>query len=176
MIDTKSVGNLIAEQRKARGLTQNELGDRLSVSFQAVSKWERGETLPDTAILLDLAEVLGTTVDSILSGGKAAINYKGKISMSDMIQGLNCLKKMGELLGKDNLLYRSAISGINEKMNTEIDGAFTDEYIFEVFVAEVTIQNIMNGAYVDLTDVKNSFKHERLKNIVCDYAAKYGIK
>lgn len=176
MIDTKSVGNMIAVQRKARGLTQNELGDRLSVSFQAVSKWERGETLPDTAILLDLAEVLGTTVDSILSGGKAAINYKGKISMSDMIQGLNCLKKMGELLGKDNLLYRSAISGINEKMNTEIDGAFTDEYIFEVFVAEVTIQNIMNGAYVDLTDVKNSFKHERLKNIVCDYAAKYGIK
>ena len=176
MIDSKNVGNMIAELRKTKGLTQNELGERLSVSFQAVSKWERGETLPDTAILLDLADVLETTVDSILSGGKAAINYKGKISMSDMIRGLTCLKKMGELLGKDNLLYRSAINGINEKMNTDIDGAFTDDYIFEVFVAEVTIQNIMNGAYVDLTDVKNSFKHERLKNIVCDYAAKYGIK
>ena len=58
MIDIKSVGNMIAEQRKAKGLTQNELGERLSVSFQAVSKWERGETLPDTAILLDLADVL----------------------------------------------------------------------------------------------------------------------
>ena len=176
MIDTKSVGNVIAELRKAKGLTQNELGERLSVTFQAVSKWERGETLPDTAILLDLADVLETTVDSILSGGKASINYKGKIAMSDMIQGINCLKKMGELLGKDNLLYRSAISGINEKMNTEIEGAFNDDYIFEVFVAEVTIQNIMNGAYVDLTDVKNSFKHEKFRNIVCDYAAKYGIK
>ena len=176
MIDVKSVGNHIAELRKTKGLTQNDLGERLNVSFQAVSKWERGETLPDTAILPDIADVLETTVDNILSGGKAAVHFRGKISVSDMIQGLTCLKKMGELLGKDNLLYRAAINGINEKMNTEIEGAFSDDYIFEVFVAEVTIQNIMNGAYVDLTEVKNSFKQERFSKIVCDYAAKYGIK
>ena len=176
MIDSKSVGNHIAELRKAKGLTQNDLGERLNVSFQAVSKWERGETLPDTAILPDLADVLETTVDNVLSGGKAAVQFRGKIAVSDMIQGLTCLKKMGEYLGRDNLLYRAAINGINEKMNTEIEGAFSDDYIFEVFVAEVTIQNIMNGAYVDLTDVKNSFKNERFRDIVCEYAAKYGIK
>ena len=68
-MDTKIVGNQIAVLRKGKGLTQSELGERLGVSFQAVSKWERGETLPDTAILLDLAEVLETSVDYILSGG-----------------------------------------------------------------------------------------------------------
>ena len=176
MLDTSSVGNKIADLRKAKGLTQNELGERLGISFQAVSKWERGESLPDTAILLDLADVLETTVDSILSGGKAEVSFRGKITVADMKEAIFCLKRMGELLGKDNLLYRSAINGINEKMNTDVEAAFSDEYVFEVFVAEATIQKIMSGSYVDLTDVKNNFKNERFKNIVCDYAAKYGIK
>ena len=176
MLDTNSVGNKIADLRKAKGLTQNELGERLSISSQAVSKWERGETLPDTAILLDLAYVLETTVDSILSGGKAEVNFRGKFTIADMKEAVSCLKTMGELLGKDNILYRSAINGINDRMNTDIETAFSDEYVFEVFVAEAAIQKIMSGSYVDLTDVKNSFKYERFKNTVCEYAAKYGIK
>lgn len=68
-MDMKSVGSQISLLRKRKGLTQSELGERLGISFQAVSKWERGETLPDTAILLPLAEVLETTVDLILAGG-----------------------------------------------------------------------------------------------------------
>ena len=91
-MDIKKVGNQIAELRKLKGLTQSELGERLCVSFQAVSKWERGETLPDTAILPDLANVLETTTDFILTGGERMIEYKGKIMVSDMIQGLRCLE------------------------------------------------------------------------------------
>ena len=75
-MDIKKVGNQIAELRKLKGLTQSELGERLCVSFQAVSKWERGETLPDTAILPDLANVLETTTDFILTGGERMIEYK----------------------------------------------------------------------------------------------------
>ena len=74
-MDMKKVGEQIAVLRRANGLTQNELGERLGVSFQSVSKWERGETLPDTAILLDLAQVLQTTVDQLLSGGTKVLNY-----------------------------------------------------------------------------------------------------
>lgn len=48
-MNTLKVGSQIAMRRKEKGITQNELGDRIGVSFQAVSKWERGETLPDTA-------------------------------------------------------------------------------------------------------------------------------
>ena len=55
MIDTILVGKQIASLRKAKGLTQNQLGERLNISFQAVSKWERGEALPDISILVDLA-------------------------------------------------------------------------------------------------------------------------
>ena len=170
------VGNQIAALRKAKGLTQNDLGERLGVSFQAVSKWERGETLPDTALLPELSNVLETTVDNILSGGKKALTYRGKTSVPNIIEGLQCLKRMGELLGRDNLIYRSAIQGIDEMLNTSIEDAFSDDYVFECFVAEAIIQNLMAGAYLDLTDVKNHFKHDRFRAIVYQYAAKHGIR
>lgn len=175
-MDINSVGSQISMLRKQKGLTQNELGERLGISFQAVSKWERGETLPDTAILLDLAEVLETTVDYILTGGCKVLNYKGKISVAQMADGINSLKHMGDLLGKDNILYRYAIDGINTKMNTNIEDAFTDDRVFECFVAEAIIQNLIAGQYIDLTDVKNGFKHESFRDAVLGYCEKYGIK
>ncbi len=69
-MDNGKVGKQIASLRNAKGLTQADLGERIGVSFQAVSKWERGETLPDTAILPSLASVLETSVDQILCGGE----------------------------------------------------------------------------------------------------------
>jgi len=175
-MNIEKVGNQIAILRKKKGMTQNDLGERLGVTFQAVSKWERGETLPDTAILPDLANILETTVDFILVGGEKMVEYKGKINVSDMINGLQCLKRMGELLGKENIIYRCAVKGINENMNTNIEDAFVNDYAFEAFVAEAVIQNLSMGAYIDLTDVKNNFKHEHFKKIVIDYCMKYGIK
>lgn len=175
-MDVKAVGNQIAVLRRQKGLTQSELGERLGVTFQAVSKWERGETLPDTPILLELAEILETTVDCILTGGRKVLSYKGKITVSQMAEGIQALKHMGELLGKENPLYRCAIDGINEKMNTRIEDAFTDERIMECFVAEAIIQNLITGQYIDLTDVKNSFHHEHFRDIVLKHCAKYGIK
>ena len=175
-MDVKQVGAQIARLRKEKGLTQNDLGDRLGVSFQAVSKWERGETLPDTAILLDLANLLETSVDLILSGGSQVLHYRGKFTLAQMSEGILALKRMGELLGRDNALYRHAIDGINEKMNTNIEDAFTDSCVLECFIAEAIIQNLIAGKYVDLTDVKNGFQHEHFRNIVLDHCARYGIK
>lgn len=175
-MDMKTVGNQIAALRKAKGLTQNDLGERLGISFQAVSKWERGETLPDTAILPDLADILETSVDHILSGGTRILSYRGRITVAQMSDGLNALKKMGELLGTDNLLYRSAVDGINEKMNTDIEEAFRDDRIFECFVAEAIVQNLMSGKYIDVTDVKNGFENSHFRDIVLSHCGKYGIK
>ena len=175
-MNIENVGRQIAELRKRKGMTQNELGERIGVTPQAVSKWERGETLPDTAILPDLADVLETTIDFILNGGERMVEYKGKIHVGDMIDGLKSLQQMGVLLGKDNLIYRSAIKGINDHMNTDIEAAFFDDYAFEAFVAEATIQNLSMGAYVDVTDVKNNFKHEHFRKVVLNYCTKYGLK
>jgi transcriptional regulator with XRE-family HTH domain len=175
-VNSNKVGEQISTLRKIKKLTQNELGERLNVSFQAVSKWERGETLPDTSILVDLANVLETTVDNILNGGEKTMTYKGKITVSDMREGINCLERVGFLIGKDNIIYRHAINGINEKMNMDIEECFADDYKLECLIAEAVIQNLKAGAYVDISDIKNSFKYERFSNIVIEYASKYGIK
>ena len=175
-MDISKVGIQIAELRKAKGITQGELGDRIGVSFQAVSKWERGETLPDITVLPDLAKILETSIDNILSGCEKAVEYKGKFTVSDMRKGLLCLKDMGEFLGKDNLIYRSALKGIDDGMNTDIEKAFSDDYIFEAFLAEAIIQNLIAGMYIDISDIKNNFRHEHFKNIVINYCNKHGIK
>jgi len=57
--------------RKAAGLSQEQLAERLNVTRQAVSKWETGEGKPDIDNLLPLAKLLGTTVDYLLDDGAA---------------------------------------------------------------------------------------------------------
>jgi len=175
-MNTQKVAQQISALRKSKGITQSELGERVGVSFQAVSKWERGETLPDIAVLPDLARVLETSIDNILLGGEKQIEYKGKISVSGMKAGLDCLKNMGEYLGKGNIIYRSAVKGINDEMNTDIEEAFISDYAFEAFLAEAVIQSVISELYVDITDVKNSFKYEHFKSIVLDYCSRYGLK
>lgn len=175
-MDMKAVGAQIAMLRRGKGLTQQELGERLGITFQAVSKWERGETLPDTVILIDLADVLESSVDHILTAGRKVLTYRGKVTVSQMADGLRALKHMGELLGKDNALYRCAVDGINTGMNTSVEDAFSDDRVFEAFLAEMIIQSLMAGKYVDLTDVRNGFADAHFRDIVLNYCTRYGIK
>lgn len=57
MLNSKSIGNRIAEARKKINLSQAELAQQVSISPQAVGKWERGESLPDITTLIQLAEI-----------------------------------------------------------------------------------------------------------------------
>lgn len=61
-----AAGNLI-NLRTASGMTQAELGAKLNYSDKSISKWERGEAIPDAYVLTQLAELFGVTVDYILS-------------------------------------------------------------------------------------------------------------
>ena len=60
-----NIGHQIANRRKLLGLTQRSLAEALHVSFQAISKWENGTTLPDITLLAPLAQLLHTSVDDI---------------------------------------------------------------------------------------------------------------
>lgn len=70
MLNSIKVGNFMMEKRRAIVLTQQQLADRLNVSFQAISKWENGTTYPNIEILRDLAIILDVTVDEILTGSE----------------------------------------------------------------------------------------------------------
>ncbi len=58
----------LAKARKERGLTQSEVAEKLHVSFQAVSLWERGETVPETDKLADIADLYRVSTDWLLTG------------------------------------------------------------------------------------------------------------
>ena len=66
MIDHISIGNQIVYLRKQKKLTQEELAEKLGITAQAISKWENGHTLPETALLPLLAQLFDCTIDSIL--------------------------------------------------------------------------------------------------------------
>ena len=59
-------GNFVSSLRKEKGITQKELARQLFVSDKAVSKWETGQSIPDVALLIPLAEILGVTVTELL--------------------------------------------------------------------------------------------------------------
>lgn len=63
MLNTKMIGNRIAEARKKAAISQAQLAERLCISSQAVGKWERGESLPDIITLNRLAEILGVDLN-----------------------------------------------------------------------------------------------------------------
>ena len=72
-MDQIKIGRFIAEQRKAAGLTQAQLAEKLNITDRAVSKWERGISLPDSSIMLELCGLLGITVNDLLSGEKISM-------------------------------------------------------------------------------------------------------
>lgn len=67
-MEKKSIGSFIAALRKAKGLTQRELAEKLNVSDKAVSRWEREESLPDLSLIPAIAEIFGVTADELLRG------------------------------------------------------------------------------------------------------------
>jgi tellurite methyltransferase len=62
----------IARYRKENKFTQEQLAEQLGITFQAVSKWETGQTVPETALLAELAKTLNVSIDKLF--GYTALN------------------------------------------------------------------------------------------------------
>lgn len=67
-MNQERIGNFISQRRKELGMTQKSLADKIDVSDKAISKWERGNGLPDISRLSDLCEALQINVNELLSG------------------------------------------------------------------------------------------------------------
>lgn len=80
-MDQEKIGKFIAELRKQNKLTQEQLAEKLGITKNAVSKWERGLSLMDLSLLKPLSEILGISVTELLNGEKIDknnINYKSE--------------------------------------------------------------------------------------------------
>lgn len=70
MMNQTAIGEFIAKCRKEKKLTQAQLAEKLNITDRAVSKWETGKSMPDSSIMLELCDILGITVNELLSGEK----------------------------------------------------------------------------------------------------------
>ena len=169
MINNYEVGKYIYKQRKSLNLTQKELGEKLYISPQAISKWEKGETLPDTNILLLLADVLETSVDKILTGGKFVFQKRKEINISNILKGFKALEDLKLYFGSKSTFYLGAIEGINNKMNIDFEESIKDDYIKEVLIAKAIIQYLMDGYTVNKTELDTFIKSEKMRNTIEKY-------
>ena len=67
-MDQVKIGKFIAERRKKKNFTQMQLAEKLGITDRAVSKWETGKAMPDSAIMLELCDTLDITVNDLLNG------------------------------------------------------------------------------------------------------------
>ena len=90
-MDQQKIGKFIAECRKEKELTQMQLSEKLGITDKAVSKWERGLALPDSSIMLELCDIIGISVNELLSGEKIIMdesNQKNEQLLLDMAKEL----------------------------------------------------------------------------------------
>ena len=78
-MDYLKIGQYITELRKYYKITQDDLANHLSVSRQAVSRWETGTSIPGIEILLKLSELYGVTINEILEADVSNIKYQKDI-------------------------------------------------------------------------------------------------
>lgn len=115
MLNQEQIGAYIAARRKAVGLTQAELGERLGITAQSVSNWERGETMPDTGLLQDLALILDTSADELLGAGSCGWRYRRRVTVERMSEAISCIQRLRELLGEDHFMYRTMIDALDKR-------------------------------------------------------------
>ena len=85
-MDLIRIGQYIAGKRKALGLTQKQLAEKLGVSDKSVSKWERGVCLPDVSLYTELCAALGIGINEFLSGDDIAENDLPRRAEENILQ------------------------------------------------------------------------------------------
>ena len=82
----KSMAEVISSRRKELGLTQKDLAEKMNITDKAVSKWERGIACPDTAAIPKLAQILGVSLEELMTANPAEPSgHRGADYLVDLI-------------------------------------------------------------------------------------------
>lgn len=138
-MEQEKIGRFIAELRKEKGLTQKKLAEQLNITDKAVSKWECGYSLPDNSVMMNLCNVLGISVNELLSGERlssADYNKKAEENIMTLMQE----NKEGRKRSKRQLI----VSNI---------AVILLAIYFIWFVSSSTENSLRIGYFVDLTSL-----------------------
>ena len=107
MNQTKT-GTFISECRKEKRMTQAQLAEKLNITDRAVSKWETGKSMPDSSVMLELCEILGITVNELLSGERIDMESYEKKADENLI----ALKRKDENHMAKNVVIAALFSAV----------------------------------------------------------------
>jgi transcriptional regulator with XRE-family HTH domain len=163
-MEKKTIGGLIAALRRANGMTQRELAERLNVSDKTVSRWECDESAPDISLIPVIAEIFHITCDELLCGERRTSTED---SRSDMQTSTRGEKQRKRLLSASLTRYRNlslitlgiALCGLLAALviNFGFLRAYIGFYVGSIFfVAGVICQVIgINRAFLAVSDEEN---------------------
>ena len=106
-MDQEKIGAFITECRKQAGLTQAALGEQLGITDRAVSKWERGKSMPDPSLMLPLCGLLHITVNELLTGERISMEDYQKKAEEKLLE----LQRQ-EALNNKRLLWLEVVIGL----------------------------------------------------------------
>ena len=122
-MDQVKIGRFIAACRKRANLTQMQLAEKLNITDRAVSKWETGKAMPDTAIMLELCDILGISVNELLSGEK--INMENNDQKNEQL----LLDMAKEIETKNKTIWTSMWAIMIVSMTALIAGIFVARFL-----------------------------------------------
>ena len=122
-MDQLKIGKFIAECRKQKGLTQMQLSEKLGITDKAISKWERGISMPDASIMLEVCGILGISVNELLSGEK--INMENNDQKNEQL----LLDMATELENKNKTIWSSMWAIMIVSMTALLAGIFLAAFL-----------------------------------------------
>lgn len=173
-LDLPAIGAAIRARRTEAALTQAELAERLNVTAQSVSHWERGESLPDIATLPDLACILGCSVDMLLGGYSGT--FRRRITVGEMRQAIHAIRQLRDLLGAEHFMYRTMVDALDQRMHSSMEDAFASINAEDAYVCEALLACIEAGDYVDAHDVRRNISNEKARSYTLQRMRELGLK
>lgn len=120
------IGAFISERRKAKGWTQNQLAEKLGITDKAISKWERGRSMPDLSLFIPLCRLLEVTLNELFAGEcipEENLKEKTDEVLMEVITnwlGIDKWKSKGNDIAQNNVLEVQNISKIYETESNSV--------------------------------------------------------
>lgn len=130
-MNQEKIGKFIAENRKAKKITQFELAEKLGVTDRSVSNWENGKNMPDLSLFKPLCDILGISINELMSGEKISNKEYNEKLEENLINTIDYIDKKNN---KDNDLKSIFLLVIG------ITGIFLSQFIFN----DYEVQNYLN--------------------------------
>lgn len=167
------IGKYLKRKRIDMHMTQKDLAKRLNISFQTISKWETGNSLPITAVLLPLSDLLEVSIEQILSAGEFREKKNKKVNVKEVKEAMESIIRLKIILGPNNGIYKSMINGINKDYDIDFEKAILDPQIREVLIAQSCIQLIIDGYDVAIEDIEEHITSESVREKLRGFLKKY---